>query len=538
MSGKILAEFAGDERGDPLDTYDLGGLGLGRATAMTLKAAFEGITATYRRPSRRQAWRSLRKFAMFLRGKESPLRAMKSKSILVEFADWLKLGLLQKTAGSHYNLVAMMYEWLADNDEANTVVWNISAPRGLFPREHESKRNNYLSMDSLRRILEASKAGILQVRHRLGEMRALAEGRTIGTLPIRDQDHIQRMRVAAMKGIVGKSKQYEAGFTLAATPYRRLKRYLFLEQIDFVPNIIYIIMETQANPSGIFDLRIDCLADHAVDPLKKVITWDKFRSNEQKSSAVLTDGSFAVPNIVNELIEATAILRPLAGRHSDRIFITQRVGAANAASVQGLHNALAEFIEKFNLPDFNYVDLRNSGAKLLGNRGASIEQVQSMLQHESSATTGQYLRTPERKALATKKLVSYMGTIVHQASLPRQSRDRYGTSQGYDCKDPISGVAPHSRPGNKCTNHLHCAVCPNSIAVLDSTKHVARMMSAMAALDSMLAESMYSLNAAARYKHAYQASHEILRALVGRVSKKVLKAAKARMASLPMLKLE
>jgi hypothetical protein len=64
------------------------------------------------------------------------------------------------------------------------------------------------------------------------------------------------------------------------------------------------------------------------------------------------------------------------------------------------------------------------------------------------------------------------------------------------------------------------------------------MMSAMAALDSMLAESMYSLNAAARYKHAYQASHEILRALVGRVSKKVLKAAKARMASLPMLKLE
>ena len=39
---------------------------------------------------------------------------------------------------------------------------------------------------------------------------------------------------------------------------------------------------------------------------------------------------------------------------------------------------------------------------------------------------------------------------------------------GFDCKDPLAGVAPGTRPGELCTSFLGCFTCPNAIITSDA----------------------------------------------------------------------
>ena len=39
---------------------------------------------------------------------------------------------------------------------------------------------------------------------------------------------------------------------------------------------------------------------------------------------------------------------------------------------------------------------------------------------------------------------------------------------GFDCKDPLAGIATGTRPGELCTNFLGCFTCPNAIITGDA----------------------------------------------------------------------
>lgn len=540
MTPSLIIRFSGDLPGDPVDSYDFSSLGIGAKAANALLSAFGAITATYRTSSRRQAWRSLRKFASFLveHGGEA-WEVMRTSSVSQRFEEWLKAKLLLKTGGSHYNFVRQIYAWLGANDSARSIAWmNIYFPHGRFQREEECRRQNVLSRDEIRSVLVASKKGIDEVRARMRVMSALATGKAVPGLPDKSRDAIRRMQKGVDNGVIDKGRQYAAGYITAATPYRALKKYLFLEIPDYIPYLLYIAIETRANPGGLMELSVDCISEHPVDPLKKVFTWDKFRASEQNGAAVSVEGAYAVPTLIAELLEYTKVLRQFAGARADRLFLNQFKGRAGIVSVQSWHNELAVFIEKFGLPDFNFVDLRISGARLLGDRGEKIELIQSELQHKSSRTTGLYISSPERKGVAAAKLLGFMGSVVRSAEAERSSRRAYGTTQGYDCADATSGVAPLSREGSKCTDYLHCAFCPNSIVVLDSPKHIARMIAAKHAFDEMKEASNTSRDVSIRYKHAFERAHEVLVALLGRVPKDILRAGEKLAAAVPVIALE
>jgi hypothetical protein len=34
---------------------------------------------------------------------------------------------------------------------------------------------------------------------------------------------------------------------------------------------------------------------------------------------------------------------------------------------------------------------------------------------------------------------------------------------GFDCRDPLAGTAPGTRPGELCTNFMGCFTCPNAV---------------------------------------------------------------------------
>lgn len=532
--------FAGDEPGDPPDSYDFSSLGLPGTPSRTLLAAFSGVTSTYRVASRKQAWASLRKFAKFLNEtKGDPWKNMLSCTVSLKYEEWLKNALLLKTGGSHYNFLRLLYAWLGANDASRSVVWmNVHFPVGRFGREEECPRQNILSPDELRSVLVASKRGIDDVRSRMGVMTALASGAQVPGVSTRDREVLDRMREGVANGIFGKRRLCDAGYASHRSRYRALKKYLHLEICDYIPYIVYMTIETGANPGGLMSLRVDCIRDHAVDPLKKVLTWDKFRATKQSSSTVTAEGAYAIPTLMAELIEFTSSLRLFAGARADRVFLSHCRGRIDRASVQGWHHELEKFIERHGLPDFNFVDLRLSGARILGNGGARIEQIQSKLQHKRSSTTGLYIRSPERRGMAREKLLGFMGKIVQSANDLRRSPKHYKTAQGYDCVNATSGEAPGSRRGRKCTDFLHCAFCPNSVAVLDSPRHVARMVAANRELDAMKALAESSSDASARYRYAYEGAHCILAALLSRVTKDVLLAAEKLSVSIPIIGLE
>ncbi|MBH1672690.1 hypothetical protein I5U90_06525 [Stenotrophomonas maltophilia] len=540
MSGISEANFAGDLPGDPVDSYDFSRLGLGRKATQALLLAFTGVTSTYRVQSRKQAWGSLRKFAKFLSELDGdPWRNMRSSTISQRYVEWLKAGLLLKTGGSHFNLLGQIYAWLGANDTENSVVWmNVHFPRGQFKREEECPRENILSEEQMRSILVASKKGIDEVRARTRVMAALADGGDVQCISARDRVALDGMRQGMARGVLGKLDLCEAGYTPYSVKYRTLKRYLFLGISDYIPYLLYMIIETGGNPGGLMALCIDCISDHAVDPLKKEITWDKFRSTRQSSASVCTEGAYAIPTLIKEVVEFTSVLRNVAGARADTVFLSLCRGSIGRVSIQSWHNELALFIERHGLMDFNFVDLRLSGARLLGNRGERIERVQSELQHRHSRTTALYIRSPERKGLAHAKLLGFMGKVVQSAQAVTSNRGLYKTTQGYDCTDATSGDAPASRRGQKCTDFLHCAFCPNSVAVLDSPRHVARMIAAKRELDDMKKLAASSSDVSSRYKYAYEASHEILAALLGRITKDVLRKAEKLSVSVPMLGLE
>ncbi|WP_312590751.1 hypothetical protein [Stenotrophomonas maltophilia] len=540
MSGVSEAVFAGDAPGDPVNIYDFSRLGLPRKPTQALLNAFTGVTSTYRVQSRKQAWGSIRKFANFLTELDGdPWKNMRSSTISQSYAEWLKAKLLLKTGGSHFNLLRQIYAWLATNDTENSVTWmNIYFPRGQFQREEECSRENILSEEEMRSILIASKKGIDEVRARTRVMASLANGADVQCLTAKDRADLDGMRRGMAQGVLGKINLCAAGFTPYSVKYRPLKRYLFLEICDYIPYLLYIAIETGGNPGGLMALCVDCISDHAVDPLKKEFTWDKFRATEQSSASVSTEGAYAIPKLIGEVVEFTSVLRIAAGARADTVFLSLCRGSIGRVSIQSWHNELALFIDRHGLPDFNFVDLRLSGARLLGNRGEKIERVQSELQHKNSKTTGLYIRSPERKGAAQAKLLGFMGKVVQSAKAVGLHPRNYETTQGYDCTDALSGEAPASKKGQKCLDFLYCAFCPNSVAVLDSPRHVARMIAAQRELDEIKRLAVTSRDVAARYKHAYENSHEILSALLGRVTKVVLREAEKLSVSVPVIGLE
>jgi hypothetical protein len=48
---------------------------------------------------------------------------------------------------------------------------------------------------------------------------------------------------------------------------------------------------------------------------------------------------------------------------------------------------------------------------------------------------------------------------------------------GFDCRDPLAGIAPDTRPGELCINFLGCFTCPNAIITGDAAS-LARLLQA------------------------------------------------------------
>lgn len=536
-SDTLVIRFVSDIPGRDVDAYDFGILGLKPTGASHLAKSFQALTATYRSVSRRQAWASVRKYCRYLATQHDPDAAMKSQSVIKDFLCHMANKVRQSTAISHYNFIAAIYRWLSLNDAANTIVWmNVDAgPCGLT-REAKSVRSIRLSISDLSMIMSASKKGIDQVRRRIEAGEFTAKTGRCEVLSGRDVDTLVGIQKGLQKGVLAKHQLMEMGLIQHNCRYREVRRYLILDARDFIPYLICLMCQTLANPQSAMEISVDCVEAHPVDPLKRRVIWDKYRAGRQQVLDVSADGRYSVPALVDDITQKTRVLRPISGDFSTRLFISPFGAGARTPVAQCWHEALSEFIKEHDLPDFNFVDIRTSGAEALSTSGVGIESIQKKMQHRDPRTTQRYLSQHPPASQARRKVAKFIGKVLEEARRP--SARRYETVTGLQCSDPSSGVAPLSVVGKECLQYLQCATCPNSVVVIDSAKHVSRMLAALSSLEQMKNEAAKSVDVRARYLAAYEGTHQVLLALLERVPTKVLEVARPLALKIPQLSME
>lgn len=533
----LIIRFASDIPGREEDSYDFSSLGLKPVGASHLARSFQALTATYRSVSRRQAWASVRKYCRYLELQDEPEIAMKSRSIIKDFLGHMSATVRQSTAISHYNFIAAIYRWLSLNDTANTIAWmNVdSGPCGLI-REANSVRSIRLSVSDLSSIFSASKRGIDRVRRRLEVGEAAAKTGRCDELSDRDVATLIGILDGLQQGVLAKHRLIESGLIQHNCRFRAVRRYAMLDARDFIPYLICLMCQTLSNPQSAMEVSVDCVEDHPIDPLKRRVIWDKYRAGRQQVLDVSADGRYSVPALVEDIILRTRALRPIAGDFSKRLFISPIGSEARTPVAQCWHEALAEFIKEYALPDFNFVDIRASGAEALSISGVEIESIQKRMQHSDPRTTQRYLTRRPPAALARRKVATFIGRVLEEARRP--SAERYETVTGMQCSDPSSGVARGSVAGQECLQYLSCATCPNSIVVIDSEKHVSRMLATLNSLERMRREAVQSIDVRARYVAAYEETHQVLLELMKKVPTKVLERASRLASRIPQLHLE
>ncbi len=533
----LVIRFVSDIPGRDVESYDFRLLGLSPAVASHLARSFQALTATYRSVSRRQAWASVRKYCRYLATQRDPNVAVKRQSVIKDFLCSMDRNVRQSTAISHYNFIAAIYRWLSLNDAANTILWmNVdSGPCGLT-REAKSVRSIRLSVSDLSVIFSASKKGIDRVRRRLEVGETAIRTGECEELSGRDVVTLVGIQKGLQRGVLAKHRLTRSGLIQHSCRYREVRRYLVLDARDLIPYLICLMCQTLANPQSAMEISVDCVEAHPVDPLKRRVIWDKYRAGRQQVLDVSADGRYSVPALVDDITQKTRVLRPIAGDFSARLFISPFGAGARTPNVQGWHNALAEFIKEHDLPDFNFVDIRASGAEALSTSGVGIESIQRKMQHSHPRTTQRYLSQHPPSSQARRRVATFIGKVLEEARRPTVRR--YETVTGLQCSDPSSGVAPQSIVGKECLQYLQCATCPNSIVVIDSAKHVSRMLATLSSLERMKKQANKSFDVRARYLEAFEATHQVLLALLERVPKNVLEVARPLALKIPHLSME
>ncbi len=103
-----------------------------------------------------------------------------------------------------------------------------------------------------------------------------------------------------------------------------------------------------------------------------------------------------------------------------------------------------------------------------------------MANHRALATTVRYVQGPEVEREHHRRIAALQAAFLGQIRSPTRRARRVESSIapspppptpsvasvsmfGFDCKDPLAGIAPGTHRGELCSHFLGCFTCPNAI---------------------------------------------------------------------------
>jgi hypothetical protein len=535
------------------DRYDLARLSLPPSTARVFARAFQGMMGAVRVSSRRQAWRNLIRFARFLTQQpEGVERTLADPNILVRYrADLSRDRVCAMTLSTRFHLVRRLLAWWAeDSGRPHPALFRGPAPQ--FQNQGKSATSRELAAEDLRRIASIRKREIdriiqdFSVRERLERGEHVAPGELGG------------LRVSALHKLItleaeGLFTQREvrayagpwapAGTRWKKTPLRQVERYRALTIRTALPYYLLILIQTCGNPQGIKDLKIDCLQPHPTDPLKRRISWIKYRGHGEQAFDVLAEGRYSVARCVDDLLRLTRPIRSLTSLGDARVLMITRTGKlARRISLAGFHEALQEFRAEHALPAFTFADLRKGSAAAIDRSTGSTRAVTRALQHRRTGTSRHYLKARRSVDQRYERVLHFQGQMIALATSRVRQRGapstmgRYETVTGMLCRDPLAGVAKGSLAGETCLKWLECCHCPNAIIVKDDPAIVARIVRAVTSLREMREVAASSADAFQHFESAFRPTlHVIESQILPQISKKVRERAEQIAATLPAI---
>ena len=321
-----------------------------------------------------------------------------------------------------------------------------------------------------------------------------------------------------------------------------LKEYCFLTPSCAIPFYVSLVAQTAGNADAILSLSRNSLVEHEIFSTSKFVVWEKGRAAKVQRREFDTRKYYAPPNLIDMVREMTS---DLVGHcdpiHKEKLFLHQSQAIPGPISRQTLHNRLSDFIEKHRLPSFDPSDLRRTSAELHDQVGGTFA-AQKVLNHASVETTKIYIDANRKRQGYDKLIHRFQGQLLTKIMGSEVDKQATGgsisvgvsTTFGFDCKDPLAGIAPGTVKGKLCEKFQMCAACPGAIVVLDDANVASRLLKTRDHLLRFDAIARYQ-GWGERFDAIYAPSLAILTDLVSKIPDVVRRHAEKLLENIPAL---
>jgi hypothetical protein len=272
--------------------------------------------------------------------------------------------------------------------------------------------------------------------------------------------------------------------------YRAIEPCLYPRVESIFPYYLAIMIHAAGNPQAIAQLDIDCLQPIPMLEDRELLVWSKGRASRLQRRSFKKADSFEPPALVRELVEWTHRLRPrVAPAYRNRLFIAKGHMGIRPISWSFIKKARRHFVERHNLPPFALSAIRPGVLTAFYRLSGDLRQTKEIANHAHLSTTVSYVQRPEVERQNQVRVAALQGAFLGHiegrgpktgveaaASLPLP-RGQAVSMFGFDCKDPLAGIAPGTRAGELCSNYLGCFTCPNAVITTDPAS-LARLVQA------------------------------------------------------------
>jgi hypothetical protein len=432
--------------------------------------------------------------------------------LVARYIDWLNAQTTRNgkpwsksTRAAAYYAVRMLLHWLQRCRPG--VLQSVEYPFNPFPfRNRDRLGRGRLSPQHLREILRACERDIAQTRdqrQRADEERCIARASnadpalSLGALLEYIDRHFNGL-VPSQDVLRLRGNQDLYRGILRAGGSRRIEPCLYPTLETLLPYYLAIVIHTAGNPQAIGELQCDCLQPIPLLEDRELLLWEKRRSARIQRRSFRRGASFEPPSLVRDVLEWTVRLRRRAPAPlRDRLLLFKGPRGISTLLAQHLHHPLRQFEARHHLERFTLASIRPTVLTSIYRHSGDLQQARTVANHAQLSTTVRYVRAPEveaqnrtRIAILQRAFVGHVerGTsaggpktpTAGSRSTPVASASSTGAAVsmfGFDCADPLAGIAPGSRAGELCDSFLGCFTCPNAIISHDP-RTLARLLQA------------------------------------------------------------
>lgn len=506
--------------------------------------------------TQRQTWRCIRKLSIFLHeinaAEETPLPV----AVADDFRRWLSESkLCGSTAQSVLNIVLRLLTWCSRNAKGVIDARSKLVVRGFVRSPPKQKRA--LDEQAIKRILAACYSDIDRVEADLAFGARLTKGtptddeRPLAEL-LRELLSLGSGLLPTQKTINRSGKSY-ARRVDDAGGLRRLTRLLWITPESMLPYYLAVQIQTGGNPMAIAEISRDCVAPHPLRADLERLIWLKRRANREQRCEFPAGRDWSAPSLIRRICRLnSALIQHCSDTHQDKAFICLKANrVASVPCFQMFHHLLDAFIQRHDLPPFDFHEARKVSAAAHHRATRSMEAARSRLDHKSLRTTQLYTTTNDVADHHDQVIRHFQGELIRLSKSPSRTplsansaqtgvrgAGRMETVFGFGCRDPYAGVSPGSRVGALCLQFQRCATCPGAIVPVDDPRVVARLLAASQGL-AAARERAQSEGWWERYLAIYEPTRRILDdSILSLVDPAIREAAMQMVSTQPMLWLE